>query len=448
MGQKEAFWTGIIAIGDTSFGDSGKGKITDIAAESAHLTVRVNGGANAGHTVFNKFGEFKFHLIPSGIFNPRNVNYLSNGVLIDPVRLKDEVIELRERGVEVNMLNLRVSEAAHGVFTWHKVKDRLQEERRGKDRIGTTHQGVGPAAAQRTERSGLRMKDLILPEKKLKKKFDEEIASQEQFLQLLSRDNKKGQKKKQKSELLDRDTIWKELREASDVIGPMIGKINQDIWEAQDRGENIVLELAQGALLDPFYGEYPYVTTTHPGIGGVTVYTGINSRDIHRAIGVTKSYLTRVGEGTMPTELTDGVGDAIRNRGKEFGTTTGRPRRIGWFDVPLVRYGIRVGGFDTIALTKTDVLDELDVINVCTGYLIDGEEVTDIDTIDTDFLKKAEPIYTPKKGWQKETTGARSFEELPKENQEYILFLQDELGVPLQLVSVGPDREQTIYRAS
>ena len=292
------------------------------------------------------------------------------------------------------------------------------------------------------------MKDLVLPEKELKKKFDAEITSQEQLLQLLSSENKNSQKKKRKKELLDRETIWRELCDAREVIGPMIGAINYDIWEAQERGENIVLELAQGALLDPFFGEYPYVTTTHTGIGGVTAYTGINSRDIHRAIGVTKAYLTRVGEGAMPTELTDGEGDTIRRIGNEVGTTTGRPRRVGWFDIPLVRHGIRVGGFDTVALTKTDVLDDFEEIRVCTGYLIDGEEVSDIYHLDSELLKKAKPIYTAKKGWQQETTGAKSFEELPKENQDYILFLQEELAVPIEIVSVGPDRDQTIYRAA
>jgi len=446
MVQKRSYWKGISAVGDSSYGDSGKGKITDLASQETDITVRVGGGANAGHTVQNEFGEFKFHLIPSGIFTPGNINYLASGVLVDPVRLKEEIVELRKRNVIVTKLNLRISENAHGVFAWHKEMDRLLEENRGKNKIGTTHQGIGPAAAQRAGRSGLRMKDLLLPKKKLKEKFDEEIELQENSLRALQKDTSKKSKKR-KSQILNQNYIWTELVEAQEVIQSMIGNITPEIWQAQERGKNILLELAQGALLDPLFGSYPFVTSTHPGLAGVTLSTGIHGRDINKAVGVTKAYATRVGGGPMPTELHERVGDIIREVGNEYGATTGRPRRVGWFDIPAIRYGMRVGGFDRVALTKSDVLDQLKDIQVCVGYIIDGKEYNNIPTMDPEVMGRAKPIFKYFKGWQKDTSKIQSYKDLPNENKNYILFLQKELGYPIEIVSVGPDRDQTIYRA-
>lgn len=466
MAIPEKYTHGITVAGEPAGGDAGKGKLTDVLAQEVDVSVRVGGGSNAGHTVVNEHGTFKFHLMPSGIFSPRSENFVATGVLVNPNVLSYEITMLQEQQIPVGPQNLRISREAHGVFEWHKELDRIGEEARGDDSIGTTLSGNGPAAAQRAAREGIRMVDFLQPEESFINQVDAEIKRHERLARVLKgelfvSDLKDVKFKKYSAKKLrkltadaakdvqfNRDEIMQNLLESRNIILPLIGDVTHALWLAQDEEKDILLEMAQGMLLDPMMGTYPFVTSTHPGLAGVTESTGIQGRDITKAIAVVKAYATRVGKGPMPTEFEDATANLIREKGKEYGTTTGRPRRIGWIDIPVIRHGMRAGGFDRVALTKGDILDGLDEIKVGVGYVIDGMEYTDIPSMDPAVLDKAVPTYASLKGWQKDTAGAQSFEGLPDEAQEYVLFLENEIGVPIDIVSVGPDREQTIFRAA
>lgn len=458
-GSKEAeFWRGTTVVTDPAWGDCGKGKVTDEGARYVNLIGRFNGGPNAGHTVQTERGEkYILHTIPSGILNPNALCIVTTGVVVNPLLLADEIRQLRTKGVDISSANLLLSQDAHLIMPWHRMRDALGEKARGGTQIGTTGQGIGPTYADRAARVGLRVGDLFVPN--FEEVFDQEFAWQERLTRVMDgellvsdlhntsidrRQMRTLAKSAAEREYYDRDAMWEQLREARDIIGPMVTNVLPIIWKYEDEGKNILGEAGQGALLDLDLGGYPYVTSSHPGRAGFSLATGINTVD--RVIGVTKAYATRVGEGPMPTELHDEKGEYLQREGREVGATTGRKRRCGWLDIPAVRYGARISGVDRIALTKLDVLDGLGEINICIGYrLVDGREYKELPTADPRFVSHARPVYETMPGWRESTTNARSFNELPQRAQEYVQRVRDHLKLPICMVSVGPRRDATIY---
>jgi adenylosuccinate synthase len=431
--------------------------------QRADLIVRVNGGANAGHTVINEKGEFKLHLTPSGIFNPDAICVLSDTVAVNPLILVDEIATLKAAGVEISNKNLLVSQNAHLVMPWHRKRDNLREVARGFEKIGTTGQGIGSAYSDRTERVGLRVGDLLDPH--FEKMFDRELQWQEKLARLMSGqdllahiamderftamtwDEIRAAADKQAQEFFyRRDEILADLYAACETLAPLISNVLPVIWQHHDSGKRILGEAGQGILLDLDRGSYPDVTSSHPGIAGFNLATGLSPHEVDRVIAVTKAYSTRVGEGPLPTELKNNIGDIIREKGHEYGATTGRPRRCGWLDIPAVKYGCRVGGVDSLALTKIDIFDEFSEIKMCIGYRVGNKEYAIAPTGDMAFMKSAVPIYETLPGWECETSGVRNFTDLPENAKKYIERVQELVGRPIELVSVGPEREASIYR--
>ncbi|MDR1453417.1 MAG: adenylosuccinate synthetase [Candidatus Margulisbacteria bacterium] len=388
----------------TQWGDEGKGKITDLLAEHADIVVRYQGGNNAGHTVIVGQEIFKLHLIPSGILFPQTVCVIGNGVVVDPDVLLEEIAMLRGRGVKVSPDNLKISSAAHLILAKHKKQDREQEAGRAADKkIGTTGRGIGPAYVDKIDRSGARL------------------------------------------EIFLRQNTPADLSEFQEKLRPYVIDSVKYLNEALAAGKNILLEGAQGTMLDVDHGTYPFVTSSNPTAGGACTGSGIGPTKIDEVWGVVKAYSTRVGEGPFPTELFDKDGEYLRAAGAEFGTTTGRARRCGWFDAVVVKHAVRVNGLTDLVITKLDVLDKLSKIKICTAYEIDGQTVADLPT-DLELFSRAKPVYIEVDGWQKDTTHCRSFSELPSEALKYIARLQELLGVKITLVSTGPDRAQAMRR--
>lgn len=434
MTERLKTWEGTNFVTDPAWGDNGKGKVVDLMAQRADLVVRVNGGPNAGHTVRNEYGEFKFHLMPSGIFNPRAICVLSDTVVVNPGILSDEILDLRRAGVEVTRNNLLISKNAHLIMPWHIRRDNLREVARGEERIGTTGKGIGPTYADRTERTGLRVGDLLRQD--FIDRFDKELLWQERLTKLMA-----GEDRAQ----YDREQILADIAKAKEIITPMIANVLPVIWEHHDSGRKVLGEAGQGVLLDLDRGGYPDVTSSHPGIAGFNLATGIPPSEVDRVIAVTKAYTTRVGNGPLPTEIKDETGNRIRELGNEYGTTTGRPRRCGWLDIPAMRYGLRVGGTTSLALTKLDIFDSFSQVEICVGYKIDTKEYKRAPVADVEFMKSVEPIYETLPGWESDTTGVRSFDQLPKNAQKFVERVQEHVGIPIELVSVGPERESSIY---
>ncbi|OGM18194.1 adenylosuccinate synthase [Candidatus Woesebacteria bacterium RBG_19FT_COMBO_47_8] len=430
MTERLSRWRGTNVVLDTTWGDSGKGKLVDVMAQRAKMVVRFNGGPNAGHTVKNEHGEFKFHQIPSGIFNPEAISVIAQTVAVNPNVLLGEIAELKAKGIEVSKANLLVSEEAHLIMPWHIQRDRLRETARGEEKIGTTGQGIGPVFADRTERVGLKVKDILDP--RLPEILAKELAWQEKLTQLML-DTSEPQ--------YDYDSILEDLRKAADTLAPMISQVLPLIRLFHKRGNNILGEGAQGALLDLDLGGYPFVTSTHPTLSGFSQATGIYA-NISRIIGVTKAYQTRVGEGPMPTELENEIGATLRERGKEYGATTGRPRRCGWIDIPAIRYGAMISGVKSLAITKLDVLDSFDEIRICAAYRDHGH---DYKFGYPDTMARAVPIYINLKGWREDTSGAKDIRSLPEKCSFYLTTIQELVGLPVEFVSVGPERNQSIY---
>lgn len=438
MSEREPLykWWGTNHLTDPTWGDNGKGKVIDLLAQQADMVIRINGGPNAGHTVKNSSGEFALHTIPSGIFNPEAICVIADTVVVNPFSLKGEIDNLRSAGIEINSKNLLISRAAHLIMPWHRRRDGLREVSRGGEKIGTTGQGIGPTYADRTERVGLRVGDLL--RSNFVEIFDRELAWQEKLTALMSGD--------QNVVNYDRDKILGDLKEAREVLAPMVSEVLPVIWDYHDANKNILGEAGQGVLLDIDRGGYPYVTSSHPGIAGFNLATGIPPREVNRVIGVTKAYATRVGEGPLPTELLNEVGDMIRTKGREYGATTGRPRRCGWLDLTALRYGVRVGGIDSLALTKIDIFDEFPEVSICVGYEVDGRRYQTLPTADNEFIANAKPILITLPGWNKETSSCRSFSDLPINARNFVRRVEEYVGVPIELVSVGPERESSIYR--
>lgn len=419
---------GVIVVG-SQWGDEGKGKIIDFLAEKADLVVRFQGGNNAGHTVVANSQEFRLHLIPSGILYPETQCIIGNGVVLDPAVLIQEIKNLKARGIGVE--NLLISSRAQVLMPYHQRIDELDEERRGNFKIGTTKRGIGPAYMDKISRVGVRVADLLDREdfsQKLKRILDEKNRLLTEYYHV---------------EPFDYQDILNRYLEYAEAIRPYVVDTSIVVYQALKAGKKVLFEGAQGTLLDIDHGTYPYVTSSHPVAGGALVGSGIGPTFIDRVIGVVKAYTTRVGEGPFPTELMDELGQKIRERGREYGTTTGRPRRCGWLDTVILRYAVRVNGLSELAITKLDILDELDTIKVCTSYRCKGEIIYELPST-LEELANCEPIYEEWPGWKLDITKAQSLEELPPNAQKYLRRIEQLTETPINLIAVGPERHKTI----
>ena len=418
----------VIVIG-AQWGDEGKGKITDLLSRSADVVVRSQGGVNAGHTVVVSGQTFKLHLIPSGILYPDTECIIGSGTVIDPQVVIDEMEQLKKLGVTTD--NLYISQTAHITMPYHRSIDQASEERRGDFKIGTTGRGIGPTYADKSERTGIRVLDLM-DSKLLKEKLEWTINYKNVILEKLYN----------LPPLNPKEVITEYLKYA-EYLRPYVIDSSLKIYEAVKEKKNILFEGAQGTLLDLDHGTYPFVTSSNPIAGGACVGSGIGPTIIDRVIGVAKAYTTRVGEGPFPTELNEEIGDLLGDRGAEFGTTTGRRRRCGWFDAVIGRYAVRINGLDCLAITKLDVLDELEEIKVCVAYEIDGETCYHFPSNASHFAN-CKPIYKTLPGWQQSTTECRSLADLPQQALDYLKFLAELMEVPIAIISLGASRDQTI----
>lgn len=419
----------VVAVIGAQWGDEGKGKIVDLLAAQADMVVRFSGGNNAGHTILNEFGEWKLHLIPSGIFNPAAQSVIANGVVVNPSVLLEEVDSLESAGVDVS--NLILSDRAHMVMPYHLLLDRLEEQERGPDAIGTTLRGMGPAFVDKAARCGIRIGDLF-SERAFADKLRLALGTKNRTLEQIY-----GFKP------LSFDDIVAEYSGYAARLARFVRDSQEVIEQALDQGKKIMLEGAQGALLDPDFGTYPFVTSSSPMAGGASLGAGIPPTRMDRVLGVFKAYTTRVGRGPMPTELLDDLGDQIRELGYEYGATTGRPRRIGWFDGVAARFSARLNGFTGVAITKLDTLDSLPNLRICVAYQVEGKRVERMPSR-LELFERCQPVYEDLPGWQTSTQNARHMEDLPANAQRYLARLSEIIGAPIDLVGVGPDRERTI----
>jgi adenylosuccinate synthase len=422
----------VILVVGGQWGDEGKGKLVDYLAERSDMVIRPQGGNNAGHTVVTEHGEFKFQLIPSGILHSHVTCVIGNGVVADPRVLIREIEQLRERGIEPS--NLVISERAHLVMSYHPMFDKLEEGVRGDDRLGTTWRGIGPAYSDKIRRIGFRIGDLQ-KEAFMRKKLDFVVG---QVKNPILRDL-------YKEEALDQDAMIEEYLGYAQALDPFIRDTFPVVQDALDRRANILLEGAQATMLDLDFGTYPYVTSSSCTGGGACSGSGVPPTRVDRAIVVCKAYTTRVGYGPFPTELEDHVGDAIRERGNEFGTVTGRARRVGWFDGAVARYASRLNGATSVALTKLDVLDELEELRVCVGYDFRGE-FHDHPMANISHLKHCEPRYVTMPGWQEPIGDCRTWLDLPPNCRAYVERIEELCSAPIDLIGVGPRRDQFVIR--
>ena len=418
----------VVVIG-AQWGDEGKGKITDLLSRSADVVVRYQGGVNAGHTVVVEGQTFKLHLIPSGILYPETQCIIGSGTVIDPQVLIEELDQLE--ALKISTKNLLISQTAHVTMPYHRLIDKASEEHRGSHKIGTTGRGIGPTYADKSERTGIRVLDLMDP-KGLGEVLHWTINYKNAILEKLYN-----------LPPLDPETITNQYIEYAKRLRPHVVDSSLTIYEAIGQRRNILFEGAQGTLLDLDHGTYPYVTSSNPAAGGACVGAGVGPTMIDRVIGVAKAYTTRVGEGPFPTELHEQLGQLLCDRGAEFGTTTGRRRRCGWFDAVIGRYAVRINGMDCLAITKLDVLDELDEIKVCVAYNIDGTTCYNFPSNARTFAR-CQPVYKTLPGWKRSTAECRTLEDLPKQALDYLKFLAELMEVPIAIVSVGPSRDQTI----
>ncbi len=423
----------VAAVVGAQWGDEGKGKIVDMLAEKATYVVRFSGGDNAGHTVVNPQGEFKLRLMPSGIFYPGTTVVIGNGVVVNPAVLTAEMDELNSRGVDTS--RLLISDRAHLIMPYHIVLEGLEEEARGGAAIGTTRKGIGPAFADKVARMGIRAGDL-LEKDVLRAKLTAALEYKNKLLIKVYGKNP-----------LDFGEIYDRYCAYADRLVSYICDTNAVLAAALERDSAILLEGAQGALLDPDFGTYPFVTSSSPLAAGGCLGAGLGPDKVQHVLGVFKSFQTRVGAGPMPTELDDDVGRTIRERGHEYGTVSGRARRCGWFDAVAARLSARINGLSSIAVTRLDVLDTLPRLKICTGYKVDGETIADFPA-SIARLEKCQPVYEELPGWEKPTGNVRIFSDLPVKAQKYVKRLEQLVGCPASLISVGKRREDTIVRKS
>ncbi|MEF9991509.1 MAG: adenylosuccinate synthase [Paraclostridium sp.] len=420
-----------VAIVGSQWGDEGKGKVIDYLATQADVVVRGQGGNNAGHTLVVDGKKYALHLIPSGVLNPETINVIGNGIVFDPKGFLDELAKLNSDNIDTK--NIKVSDRAHVIFPYHKELDALAEEARGDNKIGTTKKGIGPCYMDKTERSGIRICDLM----------DKDIFAKKLKAQI--NDKNKLVKNIYGAEEFDFDAIYNEYLGYAEQIRPFVDDTSVIVYDAIKAGKKVLFEGAQGTLLDLDLGTYPYVTSSHPTSGGFSIGAGVGPNMIKDVVGIVKSYTTRVGEGPFVTELNDETGDKIRTQGREFGTTTGRARRCGWFDAVIVRYAARVNGLTSISLMLLDVLSGFDTIKICTAYKM-GDKVLREFPASLEDLAKCEPIYEELEGWSDDLTKMENYEELPENAKKYIAKIEELVGVSVDMVSVGPNRAQTIIR--
>ena len=419
----------VIVLG-AQWGDEGKGKATDQLGQNTDYVVKFNGGNNAGHTVVIDGEKYAMHLLPAGILSKGVTPIIGNGVVVDIDVLFQELAEMESRGVDCS--RLKISSNAHIIPSYNRLMDQANERARGKNQIGTTGRGIGPTYADKMNRVGIRIQDLFDP-KTLSEKIEAALAPKNEVFAAVG------------METLDPDTVTEELLAYADRIRPMVCDASLEVNEALDRGDTVLFEGGQATMLDIDHGTYPFVTSSNPTAGGALTGTGVGPTRIDRVVGVAKAYTTRVGEGPFPTELDNEVGEALRHKGGEFGVTTGRARRTGWFDAVVMRYATRINGLTDICLTKLDVLSGYSTIPVCVAYEVDGTRMEEM-PLDQVGFGNAVPVYEELPGWEEDITGCRTFEELPKNAQDYIARLEELSRCRIQSIGVGAGREATIVR--
>jgi adenylosuccinate synthase len=424
----EVFAMSTVVVVGTQWGDEGKGKITDYLAESADVVARYQGGNNAGHTIMIGSKKYKVHLIPSGIFYKEKVCVIGNGMVIDPAALIEEIRYIEENGFSTE--NLRISNRAHLIMPYHIRQDALEEEGKGANKIGTTLKGIGPCYMDKAARNGIRMADLLDPavfEEKLRRMVE---SKNRLFGQVYGAPG------------LDADEILENYLNYAETLAKYVTDTSVVLNDAIDAGKNVLFEGAQGIMLDIDHGTYPFVTSSNPSAGGVCIGSGVGPTKINQVIGVAKAYTSRVGDGPFPTELKDAVGDRIREIGNEYGTTTGRPRRVGWFDSVVVRHARRVSGITGLSLNSIDVLTGLPVVKICTAYRYKGELIDDYPA-SLEVLNKCEAVYEELPGWDEDISDARRLSDLPANARRYVERVSELTGIPIAIFSVGRRREQT-----
>lgn len=424
----------VVVVG-TQWGDEGKGKITDFLAESADVVARYQGGNNAGHTILIGDKKYKLHLIPSGIFYDNKLCVIGNGMVINPKALIEEIEYIHANGFKTD--NLRISDRAHVILPYHMVLDELEEERKGPNKIGTTRKGIGPAYMDKAARTGIRITDL-LDEEEFAKKLRHLGEQKNELIKMYN------------GEELDIEAVLQEYLQYAEFIRPYVTDTSVVLNDAIDSSQKVLFEGAQGVMLDIDQGTYPYVTSSNPTAGGVCIGSGVGPSKIEEVIGVAKSYTTRVGDGPFPTELDNEVGEFIREAGHEYGTTTGRARRVGWFDSVVVRHARRVSGITGLSLNSLDVLSGLETVKICTAYKY-GDEIIDYYPANLKMLAQCEAIYEEMPGWTEDITQCKTLEDLPESTRNYVNRVSELTGIPISIFSVGRNREQTnqvrsIYR--
>ena len=420
----------VVVVVGAQWGDEGKGKVVDLLAETADVVVRYGGGANAGHTLVIDGEQLITHLVPSGVLHAGTKCVLGDGMVIDPHTLLEEIDACRERGLLAGG-ELLISEAAHVILAYHKVIEALREE--GSNAIGTTRRGIGPAYEAKAGRRGVRIRDLAHPDR-LRALVAQNL---EELVPLIAHYGGESLTKEWIDQMIDDALV------AGEALRPHIGDARRYVGDAVSEGKHVLFEGAQGSLLDVDHGTYPFVTSSATVAAGACQGTGIGPTAIDRVIGITKAYATRVGAGPFPTQLDGPAGEALREAGGEFGATTGRPRRCGWIDIPAVRLAVRINGLSGLALTKLDVLTGLDEVKACVGYRLDGRELDELPR-DLEDLERAQPVYESFPGWKEDMRGARALGDLPTRARSYVEALERHIGVPFYMVSVGPDRTQTV----
>ena len=423
----------VIAVIGAQWGDEGKGKIVDLLAERFDVVVRYQGGHNAGHSVQIGNKSFVLHLLPSGIVHEGKTCVLGNGMVIDPKAFFEEADRLMAQGIQVTPDRVKVSSRAHLILPYHRALDHTSEERLGNERVGTTLRGIGPAYEDKTGRRGLRIADALVPAV-LRSRIERNLEDANRIIVAYG------------GEPLEANAIIEETSALMERLEPFVCDTTHILNIAAARGDSILLEGAQATLLDVDHGTYPFVTSSSTTAGGALVGTGLAPKHLTGVLGIVRTYTTRVGEGPFPTEMLEAeaeLGQLIRERGREYGASTGRPRRCGWFDAFATRYAAEINGFTSVALTKLDVLDALDEIKVCVGYNLNGKKCESLPSVSQD-LRRVEPIYETLPGWKSETVGITDLTELPRAAREYVNFLSNQIGVQIGLVSTGPERSQTI----
>ncbi|SFJ90363.1 Adenylosuccinate synthetase [Paenibacillus sp. UNC496MF] len=417
----------VVVVG-TQWGDEGKGKITDFLADGADVVARYQGGNNAGHTIMIGNKKYKLTMIPSGIFNENKVCVIGNGMVINPSALIDEINYIHDNGFSTE--NLKISDRAHLIMPYHLVLDCLEEERKGDNKIGTTRKGIGPCYMDKAARNGIRVADLMDAEE-FETKLRRLVAEKNQVIEQMYGGEK-----------LDADEILGQYLGYAETLRPYVADTSVVLNDAIDDNKKVLFEGAQGVMLDIDQGTYPYVTSSNPTAGGVCIGSGVGPSKIQQVIGVAKAYTTRVGDGPFPTELNDAIGDLIREKGHEYGTVTGRPRRVGWFDTVVVRHARRVSGITGLSLNSLDVLSGLETVKICTGYKLRGEIIEHYPA-SLKLISECEAVYEELPGWSEDISNAKTLEDLPANTRRYVERVSELTGIPIAIFSVGRNREQT-----